>query len=39
VPYANLLADARVVLVDDCYSFTAEDQPRALADAIVEFAA
>jgi pimeloyl-ACP methyl ester carboxylesterase len=26
--YAELLADARVVLVDDCYSFTAEDQPR-----------
>ncbi len=36
--YAELLADARVVLVDDCYSFTAEDQPRALADAIAVFA-
>lgn len=29
----------RVTLVDDCYSFTAEDQPRPLAEAIAAFAA
>jgi pimeloyl-ACP methyl ester carboxylesterase len=37
--YAGALADARVVEVDDCFSFTAEDQPAAVAEAIAEFAA
>lgn len=32
--YAGALADAQLTVVDDCYSFTAEDQPAALADAI-----
>ncbi len=32
--YAGALANARLTVVDDCYSFTAEDQPTALADAI-----
>jgi len=35
--YAAELTDARVVLVDDAYSFTPEDQPRRLADAIAAF--
>jgi len=37
--YAQALADARVVLIEDAYSFTPEDQPAALARAIGEFAA
>ncbi len=37
--YAAALADARVVLIEDAYSFTPEDQPDALARAIGEFAA
>jgi pimeloyl-ACP methyl ester carboxylesterase len=36
--YASELADASIVEVDDCYSFTPEDQPAAVADAIAEFA-
>ncbi len=36
--YASALADGRVVLIDDAYSFTGEDQPAALARAIAEFA-
>lgn len=37
--YAEALLDARLTLVDDCYSFTGEDQPQVLADAIAVFAA
>jgi pimeloyl-ACP methyl ester carboxylesterase len=37
--YADAFADARVTLLEDCYSFTAEDQPEALADAIAGFGA
>lgn len=37
--YAQALADGRVVLIEDAYSFTPEDQPHALAAAIGEFAA
>ena len=37
--YATALQDARLVLIDDAYSFTAEDQPAALAAAIGAFAA
>ena len=36
--YAESLRDARLVEVDDCYSFTPEDQPAAVADAIAAFA-
>ncbi len=36
--YAEALADARLVEIDDAYSFTPEDQPEALADAIAGFA-
>ena len=36
--YAGALADARIVELDDCYSFTPEDQPVAVADAIAAFA-
>lgn len=36
--YAAALTDGRVVLIDDAYSFTPEDQPGALAHAISEFA-
>jgi pimeloyl-ACP methyl ester carboxylesterase len=36
--YARALADARIVELDDCYSFTPEDQPAAVADAIAAFA-
>lgn len=32
--YAGELANGRLVLIDDAYSFTPEDQPRALAEAI-----
>lgn len=35
--YADALPDARVVLTEDCYSFTAEDRPDALADALAAF--
>ncbi len=34
--YASALPDAGLTTVDDCYSFTAEDQPAALADAIAK---
>jgi pimeloyl-ACP methyl ester carboxylesterase len=37
--YATELADARLVEVEDSYSFTPEDRPDALAAAIAEFAA
>jgi pimeloyl-ACP methyl ester carboxylesterase len=37
--YAAALADARVLEVDDCFSFTPEDQPAKLAAAIADFAA
>jgi pimeloyl-ACP methyl ester carboxylesterase len=37
--YADALADGRVTLIDDAYSFTPEDQPEALARALVAFAA
>jgi pimeloyl-ACP methyl ester carboxylesterase len=37
--YAAALADGRVVAIEDAYSFTPEDQPAALAEAIAEFAA
>ena len=36
--YAAALADANVVEIDDSYSFTPEDQPAALAEAISAFA-
>jgi pimeloyl-ACP methyl ester carboxylesterase len=35
--YAAALPNARIVEVDDSYSFTPEDQPVALADAIADF--
>ena len=34
--YASALANTQLTVVDDCYSFTAEDQPAALADAIAK---
>lgn len=37
--YATELADARLVEVEDSYSFTPEDRPDALAAAIAEFTA
>jgi pimeloyl-ACP methyl ester carboxylesterase len=37
--YAAELADARVVRIDDAYSFTPEDQPERLAAAIASLAA
>jgi pimeloyl-ACP methyl ester carboxylesterase len=37
--YAHSLADGRLVLVEDAYSFTPEDQPEGLAEAIAAFAA
>jgi len=37
--YAAALADAHVVLIEDAYSFTPEDQPAALARAIADFVA
>lgn len=36
--YAAALPDARIVLTDDCYSFTAEDRPGELAGALAAFA-
>jgi pimeloyl-ACP methyl ester carboxylesterase len=37
--YAGQFGDARVEEIPDAYSFTPEDQPQALADAIARFAA
>jgi pimeloyl-ACP methyl ester carboxylesterase len=37
--YAAALHDGRVVRIEDAYSFTPEDRPQALADAIGTFAA
>jgi len=37
--YADKLTDGRVHTIDDAYSFTPEDQPAALADALASFAA
>lgn len=36
--YADALPDGRLVLIDDAYSFTPEDQPAQLAAAIAQFA-
>jgi pimeloyl-ACP methyl ester carboxylesterase len=36
--YADALRDGRLELIDDAYSFTPEDQPTALAQAIGDFA-
>jgi pimeloyl-ACP methyl ester carboxylesterase len=36
--YADALADGQLIEIDDAYSFTPEDQPTALADAIAAFA-
>ena len=36
--YAAALAERTSRGIDDCYSFTPEDQPRRLADAIAAFA-
>jgi pimeloyl-ACP methyl ester carboxylesterase len=36
--YATALADARLVRIRDSFSFTPEDQPGAVAEAIAEFA-
>jgi len=35
--YAEALTDARVVLIEDAYSFTPEDQPERLAEEIARF--
>jgi pimeloyl-ACP methyl ester carboxylesterase len=35
--YAEALPAARLVEVDDCFSFTPEDQPQAVAAAIASF--
>jgi pimeloyl-ACP methyl ester carboxylesterase len=35
--YAKALADGRIVLIEDAYSFTPEDQPAALVDALATF--
>lgn len=35
--YADALADGRVELIDDAYSFTPEDQPEALANTLAAF--
>jgi pimeloyl-ACP methyl ester carboxylesterase len=37
--YATELADGRVALIEDAYSFTPEDQPERLAEEIAEFLA
>jgi hypothetical protein len=37
--YAAAVGGARVVRVDDAYSFMAEDQPRRVADALAALAA
>ena len=36
--YAGALADGRLETIEDAYSFTPEDQPAALADALAAFA-
>jgi pimeloyl-ACP methyl ester carboxylesterase len=36
--YANALSDGHMVLVEDAYSFTPEDQPDRLAGEIAKFA-
>jgi pimeloyl-ACP methyl ester carboxylesterase len=36
--YAEALHDGRLELIEDAYSFTPEDQPAALAEAITRFA-
>ena len=36
--YAEALPNAELVEIDDSYSFTPEDQPQAVADAIAAFA-
>lgn len=36
--YAGALRDARLVSIDDAYSFTPEDRPEAVAEAIRDFA-
>ncbi len=36
--YADALADGKLVLIEDAYSFTPEDQPAQLAEAIARFA-
>jgi pimeloyl-ACP methyl ester carboxylesterase len=36
--YADALPDGRLELIADAYSFTPEDQPAALADALARFA-
>lgn len=36
--YSEALIDARIVLIEDAYSFTPEDQPGRLAEEIVRFA-
>ncbi len=35
--YARELADGRVALIDDAFSFTPEDQPQQLAAALAQF--
>ena len=37
VRYADLLPDADLATIDDSFSFTPEDQPEALANAIRQF--
>jgi pimeloyl-ACP methyl ester carboxylesterase len=37
--YCEALSDGRMVLIEDAYSFTPEDQPKRLAEEIAEFAA
>jgi pimeloyl-ACP methyl ester carboxylesterase len=36
--YCEALSDARMVLIEDAYSFTPEDQPDRLAEEIAKFA-
>jgi len=36
--YSEALSDARLVLIEDAYSFTPEDQPARLAEEIAAFA-
>lgn len=36
--YAEALTDGRIVLIEDAYSFTPEDQPERLAEEIAKFA-
>jgi pimeloyl-ACP methyl ester carboxylesterase len=37
--YSEALSDGRIVLIEDAYSFTPEDQPERLAEEIARFAA